>query len=554
MKLKSIIICVFVLFAASNMAAQSEAPQKYEGNAQKIEEWKNDRFGMFIHWGPVSLSGKEISWSRGSETPIDVYDHFYEQFNPVGFNADEWVKVAKEAGMKYIVLVTKHHDGFCMWNTHQTDYNIMNTPFKRDVVKELSDACKRQGIKFGTYYSTCDWHNPDFPLTSPGGNVKREKSDLEAYTSYLKRETAELMVNYGPLYVMWFDVPQMFDAKRGQGVIDFLRALKPDIIVNNRVGADGDFDTPEQRIGGFNNQRPWETNMTIADQWAWKPNDKVKTLQQCLQTLLRTVGGDGNLLFNISPKPDGTLEPEQVARLKEMGQWLEKYGESVYGTRGGPFKPTDWGVSTHKENSIYLHILSWQGTKPVITLPDLGIAIKNCTLLGGGSVKFVKKGNSYMLTLPAKSLKPIDTIVKLEMAGDVTNVSPVDLQSQSLSYGKKVMASSEPDQGWHPASCITNGDWASMAWIPDDAQKDPWIAVDFGKTVKMSKAILFEKGENVKSFELQSWNGEKWNTIHKGSNIGSRLEINLPKTMTTKVRLLLTNNSATPEIAEMIIL
>jgi hypothetical protein len=187
-------------------------------------------------------------------------------------------------------------------------------------------------------------------------------------------------------------------------------------------------------------------------------------------------------------------------------------------------------------------------------LPDLGIAIKNCTLLGGGSVKFVKKGNSYMLTLPAKSLKPIDTIVKLEMAGDVTNVSPVDLQSQSLSYGKKVMASSEPDQGWHPASCITNGDWASMAWIPDDAQKDPWIAVDFGKTVKMSKAILFEKGENVKSFELQSWNGEKWNTIHKGSNIGSRLEINLPKTMTTKVRLLLTNNSATPEIAEMIIL
>ena len=258
----------------------------YEGNKQKIEEWKDNRFGMFIHWGPVTLTGKEISWSRGNQTPVDVYDQLYKQFNPVNFNADEWVSVAKAAGMKYIVLTTKHHDGFCLWNTRQTDYNIMNTPFKRDVVKELSEACRKQGIEFGTYYSTCDWHNSDFPLTSPGGKTKRDKSDLETYTSYLKREVAELLVNYGPLYVLWFDVPQMFDQKRGQGVLDFIRAIQPDIIANNRTGAQGDFDTPEQRIGGFNNQRPWETCMTIAKQWSWKPNDQVKSLEQCMQTAL----------------------------------------------------------------------------------------------------------------------------------------------------------------------------------------------------------------------------------------------------------------------------
>src|SRR6478752_6454191 len=139
-----------------------------------ITKWQDARFGMFIHWGPVSLKGTEIGWSRGAQVPVEEYDNLYKQFNPTKFNADEWVAIAKAAGMKYIVLTAKHHDGFCLWDTKQTDYNIMNTPFHRDVVKELSAACKKAGIAFGTYYSTCDWHHPDFPLTSPGGKKVRE--------------------------------------------------------------------------------------------------------------------------------------------------------------------------------------------------------------------------------------------------------------------------------------------------------------------------------------------------------------------------------------------
>jgi alpha-L-fucosidase len=550
-------LTVILLFAGLcqyvPVAAQTNA-NVYEGNKQKIEEWKDNRFGMFIHWGPVTLTGKEISWSRGNQTPVDVYDQLYKQFNPVNFNADEWVSVAKAAGMKYIVLTTKHHDGFCLWNTRQTDYNIMNTPFKRDVVKELSEACRKQGIEFGTYYSTCDWHNSDFPLTSPGGKTKRDKSDLEAYTSYLKREVAELLVNYGPLYVLWFDVPQMFDQKRGQGVLDFIRAIQPDIIANNRTGAQGDFDTPEQRIGGFNNQRPWETCMTIAKQWSWKPNDQVKSLEQCMQTLIRTAGGDGNLLFNVGPKSDGSIEPEQIARLKEMGQWMQKYGQSIYGTRGGPFKPTDWGVSTRHGNKIYLHILSWFGNKPIIELPDIGVAITKCHIIDGGTVKVSKKGKNYFLELPKNGLKPIDTIVELEMAGDIMNVSPTEISSQSLLFNKKATASSNPDPTWHGISYVNNGDWAGLGWSPSNEDKTPWIEVDFDKPEKISNAVLFEASNHaVKAYEIQAFSNGQWKTIYKGKAIGNRMDIKLPKTTTNKVKVVFTDFSDLIEISEVVV-
>jgi alpha-L-fucosidase len=331
------------------------------------------------------------------------------------------VKIAKDAGMKYIVFTSKHHDGFCMWDTKYSDYNIMNSPFKRDVMKELSEACKKEGIALGFYHSTCDWHHPDFPLTSPGGTVKREISNLDRYTEYLKNQSVEIIKNYGPLLVMWYDVPQQFDSVRGQGVIDHIRKIQPDILVNNRTGARGDFDTPEQRIGSFQVDRPWETCMTIASQWAWKPDDEVKSLEQCLHSLIRSAGGDGNLLFNVGPKPDGTIEPLQVERLKEMGKWLNKFGYTIYATRGGPFKPTDWGVTTRKGNKIYIHILKWTGNIPEIVIPDTGIEIKKAKLLTGGKAKFIRTNGSYIIRFDVKKLQPIDTIIELEYAGILNN-------------------------------------------------------------------------------------------------------------------------------------
>lgn len=558
----SIVVLIFLLlsgWSTKSFSQKAVAEKKPIGNEKKIEEWKDARFGMFIHWGPVTLKGTEIGWSRGREIPVGEYDNLYKQFDAKNFNADDWVSVAKAAGMKYIILTTKHHDGFCLWNTRQTDYNIMNSPLKRDVVKELAEACKKQGIQFGTYYSTCDWHHPDFPLTSPGGSVTREKSDLEAYTTYLKKQVAELLLNYGPLYVLWFDVPQKFDAVRGQGVIDFAHQIQPDIIINNRTGAKGDFDTPEQRVGGFQNTHPWETCMTIADQWAWKPNDKVKSLEQCLQTLVRSAGGDGNLLFNVGPMADGRIEPLQIERLKEMGQWLQKYGYTIYETRGGPFKPADWGVSTRKGNSVYLHILKWIGNSPKITIPDLGMEIKNCRLAHGGSVKLTKLDKGYTIEFAEKDLQSVNTIVELELAGNAMNIEPLEISSNSLSFNKPLTASSNPkghwsNHQWVELNAVTNGDWSGAFWEPEAKDLKPWVEVDLGKPEKISQAILYERGTAVKAFELQALVGDKWKTISKGTTIGSKAVIKLPKTTAQKVRLVLKEYSQTPGIYEIVLL
>ena len=421
--MKKLILLITALIAFSPAFCQVN-----DSHQEKLKWWQEARFGMFIHWGPVSLKGKEIGWSRGKEIPVAEYDTLYKQFNPVNFNADEWVKLAKDAGMKYIVFTSKHHDGFCMWDTKYTDYNIMNSPFKRDVMKELADACRRQGMALGFYHSTCDWHHPDFPVTSPGGSVRRSTSNLDRYTEYLKNESVEIIKNYGPLLVMWYDVPMEFDSVRGQGVIDVIRKVQPDILVNNRTGAKGDFDTPEQRIGGFQNDRPWETCMTIANQWAWKPNDEVKTLEKCLHSLISSAGGDGNLLFNVGPMADGRIEPLQVTRLKEMGQWLQKYGYTIYGTRGGPFKPADWGVSTRKGNTIYLHLLSGKGKVTRIDFPAKGIDIKWCRLVDGGEVKLIKQRGLFTIGFKSESLQPFDTIVEIETTKDVMDMKPLDIK------------------------------------------------------------------------------------------------------------------------------
>ena len=188
-------ILLTTLLSASTLLAQDITP----ASATTIKNWQDARLGMFIHWGPVSLKGTEIGWSRGGQIPIEEYDNLYKQFNPTKFNADEWVAIAKASGMKYIVLTTKHHDGFCLWDTKQTDYNIMKTPFKRDVVKELAAACKKGGIAFGTYYSACDWHHPAYPLGSPAGTSHNPNPDLKAYDAYLQGQVTELVKNYGPL-------------------------------------------------------------------------------------------------------------------------------------------------------------------------------------------------------------------------------------------------------------------------------------------------------------------------------------------------------------------
>lgn len=400
-----------------------------------LSRWQQMRFGMFIHWGPVSLTGHEIGWSRGRQTPIEQYDQLYKQFNPPRFNADEWVRIAKAAGMKYLVFTTKHHDGFCMWDTKYTDYNIMNTPFRRDVTRELADACRKHGIWFCAYYSICDWYHPDYPLGSPGGRSQKPNPNMDRYYTFLKNQLTELLNNYGPLGILWFDGEweAPWTVELGKDLYAHLKRLQPSLIINNRISKArkgmegvsaagqfaGDYDTPEQRIGSFQMHRPWETCMTLCRQWAWKPNDTMKSLEECLHALIRTAAGDGNLLFNVGPMPTGEIEPRQVERLKEMGVWLRKQGHSIYGTRGGPYKPTQHVVSTRKGNKVYLHILAWP--EETLTLPPLPAKVLKAT----ATVK--QTDASLTVTVPVARRDPVDTIVTLELDRAALGIEPIDV-------------------------------------------------------------------------------------------------------------------------------
>jgi alpha-L-fucosidase len=395
-------------------------------NQAALKEWQDMRFGMFIHWGPVSLKGTEISWSRGGERrgiegkgeiPVEIYDHLYKQFNPVKFKAAEWVAIAKKAGMKYIVLTAKHCDGFCLWRTRVGDYHIGNTPFKRDVCKELATAAHKAGMKIGWYYSPMDWRDPD---------CRTERN--AAYLARMQAHLRELLGNYGRMDILWFDTdggPAPWEQERTYG---FVRSLQPNIVINNRldmgnigdynaqkIGPNADYYTPEQRVGEFDISRPWETCMTLGTQWSWKPNDRIKSLEECIRILVQCVTGGGNLLLDVGPMPNGEIEPRQAERLMEIGAWLKKYGESIYGTRAGPLSNGEWGGTTYKKNIVYAHILKWD--RDQVKLPPLGTKIVSSKVLTGGESKIEQTADAVIIRLPAGQQNKLDAIVKMELAG-----------------------------------------------------------------------------------------------------------------------------------------
>ena len=523
-----------------------------------LKSWQEMRFGLFINWGPVSISGQRIGWSRGSPTPIEVYDNLYKKFDAPQFNPGEWASIGKAAGMKYVVFDTKHHDGFCLWDTKQTDYNVMNAPLKRDVVKELAEASRKQGLAFGTYYSVCDWHNPDFPRTGPGGSERREKSDIEAYRRFLRAQVTELIKNCGPLQVMWFDVPQEFDAAQGWENVRLCRTLQPDILVNDRAGGTkgqglGDFSTPERQIGTFNLQRPWESCTTLGDSWSWKENENIKPLTECIQLLVNTAGGDGNLLLNVGPMPDGRIEPRQADRLKEMGAWLAKYGQSIYATRGGPYMPARHVVSTRNGRTVYLHIIDWP--EETLRLPALPAKIVSSSVLTGGKASVEQTDAGIEIRVPVGDRQEFDTIVALELDQPALEIAPIPVASlnQSLAERKKATASSVRNVlgnvRRYAAGRAVDGD-KHTRWATEEPTKACWMEVDLGKAETFDRAVILESKANVNGFELQVREGEVWKTFQSGKTIGPAFDLRFAPVTAQHVRLNILDAVRAPSILE----
>ena len=494
---------------------------------------------MFIHWGPVSLEGTEISWSRGGERrgiegtgqiPVEIYDNLYKKFNPVKFDADKWVALAKTAGMKYMVLVAKHCDGFCMWHSKVDDYNIGNSPFKRDICGELAAAAHKNKMRIGWYYSPMDWRDPD---------CRTERNDI--YVKKMQNHLRELLGDYGRIDLLWFDAEGGPIPWHQDETYKLVKSLQPNIILNDRlwlgkyadrkpglVDPRADYKTPEQRVGAFDDKIPWETCMTLGTQWSWKPNDKIKTYDECIRILVQCVCGDGNLLLNVGPMPDGRIEPRQVKVLEQIGIWLEKYGESIYNTRGGPFKNGTWGGSTRRGKEIYLHIMQWGGEE--ILLPPIGAKIIKSHALTGGKVHFEQNDKGILISMPWKQHNSFDTIIKLTLNRSAGNLEPVEVHSGGRmdTSGVTVKLLSSPDSIFQAngANSLIDGklgttDRTDGNWLGFKG-KDFETELDLGPSRKISRVVVGCLQEQVSSifypatFTVQiSNNGVEYWTVAK---------------------------------------
>jgi alpha-L-fucosidase len=419
------------------LTSGARAQENYQPTSANLaaRQWFQDaKFGLFVHWGVYCVLGDGEWVMNNRRLTVAEYEKLPAFFNPTEFNPAEWVALVKAAGMKYITITSKHHDGFAMFATKQSDWNIVDrTPYKKDVLKMLADECHRQGIKLCFYHSQLDWHNPNyFPRGWTGHDSGRpENGDWYKYLDYMDAQLRELLTNYGEIGGIWFD--GMWDKPEADWRLAKTYKLIHDLQPQTLIGSNHhhapfpgeDFqmfekDLPGQNTAGFNqtavisNQLPLETCETMNNAWGFNIGDAhYKSTRQLIQYLVRAAGHNANFLLNVGPMPNGKIQPEFQTRLREMGQWLAQYGESIYGTRGGPIAPRPWGVTTQKENKVYVHILDWQDAS--LELPALpGKVLSAHFLKGGAKAEINENAGGLLLQIPASARDDFDTIAALE--------------------------------------------------------------------------------------------------------------------------------------------
>jgi len=425
----------------AGLAAVVPAQEGYTPSPENLRArawFQEARFGMFIHWGVYSVLGQGEWVMHEKRMPIAEYEKIPPQFNPTQFDPASWVTLAKAAGMRYITITSKHHDGFAMFDSKVSDYDIVDrTPYKRDVLGMLAVECRKQGIKLFFYHSQLDWHHPDyFPRGATGQwSGRPESGEWYRYLDYMDGQLRELLTGYGEIGGIWFDgwwdKPEA-DWRLGK-TYSLIHGLQPSALVGSnhhrRPNPGEDFqmfekDLPGHNTAGWNDQAevgqlPLEMCETINNSWGYNKEDKRhKTTKELVQLLVKAAGYDANLLLNIGPKPDGTIQPEFVERLREVGSWLAANGESIYATRGGPVPPRPWGVTTKKGSRVYVHVLDW--SDKVLALPRPTRPVKSASFLKDGhKVVFQEDADALLLRLDPSAMDPIDTVVVLDMAEPV---------------------------------------------------------------------------------------------------------------------------------------
>jgi alpha-L-fucosidase len=403
----------------------------------RMKWWREARFGLFIHWGIYSVpagtwNGKPVDgigeWiMHNGRIPVADYAQFAARFNPVKFNAEKWVLLARNAGMKYIIITSKHHDGFAMFGSKASAYNVVDaTPFHRDPLKELAAACQKHGIKLGFYYSQAqDWHHPGG--ASFGGHW--DPAQDGSMDDYLRKiampQVREILSNYGPVAVLWWDTPAEMTRERAAQFLPLLK-LQPGIITNNRLGVfPGDTETPEQFVPatGFPG-RDWETCMTMNDTWGFKSNDhNWKSVESLIRNLVDIASKGGNYLLNVGPTSEGEIPQPSALRLQAIGQWLKVNGEAVYGTSASPFKRLPWGRCTYRPGTLYLHVFDWPADGK-LSIPMSGKVTRASLLASSGSALSVDQSSqSVVIQLPASPPDPVASVVVAKVEGEVHPVA-----------------------------------------------------------------------------------------------------------------------------------
>jgi alpha-L-fucosidase len=441
--MKKLLSFAIVLLLTYSLKAQDSSYTPAPENL-KAREWFNDaRFGMFIHWGPFSILGDGEWVMNNKNITVRNYTRLMNFFNPVDFDAADWVRTAKNAGMKYITLITRHHDGFSMWATKYSDFNIMNTPYKKDVVKMIADECHKQGIKLFLYYSLLDWRREDYPHETGRTGQKTGRTGTGNYASYLqfmKNQLTELLTNYGEIAGIWFDGHWDQTAPEGKAdrssrinwhydeIYGLIHRLQPQCLIGNNhhltpfPGEDFQMferDLPGENKSGLSYQKistlPLETCETINNSWGFNITDtSYKTHKQLIDYLVRASGYGANFLLNIGPMPNGDIQPEFKERLAFMGNWLNKYGESIYNTKGGYIRPQEWGAVTQKDNKIYLHVLKNNGNTITLEKFPLKKTTKVYFLKDGSKAEAALQKGTLSVKVPAPTEEEPDQIVVVE--------------------------------------------------------------------------------------------------------------------------------------------
>jgi alpha-L-fucosidase len=426
---------VLLVLSLTAAAAAPQAMQPPLSETERTQWFRDAKFGMFIHWGAYSVIGRH-EWSRETlQIPRADYDKFVHRFNPVHFNADAWVNLAGNAGAKYIVITSKHHDGFSIYRSQASGYDMEITPYPGDPLKMLAEAARRRNMRLGFYHSIMDWHHPDYrPKRSWESANPKEGGDLDRYIDFMKAQLKELLTGYGEVAVIWFDGEWEHSTKemRSDEVYDFIRHLQPNCLINDRLykrepGNRADFGTPEQYVpatgvtdaGG----KPvlWESCVTInSDSWGYNQYEtEFKTTRDLIRMLVEVVSKGGNLLLNVGPTPDGRIQDEFVTRLNAMGAWMKVNGEAIYGTTASPFARLPFfGRATVKGNKLYLHVFEWPASG-VLRVPNLNNLVHSAALVAAPGARLATRrdGDDVLVALPAEAPDPVASVVELTLDG-----------------------------------------------------------------------------------------------------------------------------------------